>query len=507
MANKFIGVADSAQKLNTPRTISLTGNASGSATFDGSSDISIDVLNSTATTATKWATPRTITLTGNASGSVSIDGSNNVTLNVSNSYATEAWISDMVVGVYTNGGGQQPPSYIPKGRVRFNMMNGLPGITSAFAGYYCDCMLMDTYTGSDVPTSTGFGINRTTDSVRAWIFNGAQGGSTWRRSAELITTGNIGTQSVAQAVNADTLDGCHGSSSQQINTYVLRDKNGYAYFNYINSNTSASENPSIGSFIVTNSSQDGFYRKCTLASAKYQLGVPSVINNVASTDTGSALSANMGRSLYNDIMRGTQATSKMFTVTGDANTYYPVLISGGNFDYYAEEFINISRRYNERAPSSWNTSTHMGGLTLCMSWNFDGYWGGNSGLTPIIYRISQTYSTMVADVGVATTGLVVFLRGGTADYHFNSTLGTLPTITVYYSTYTDAANRTFSPTTTISPTWISRAINYTAYNKPTPAEIGALATGGTAVNSNALGSIAAANYINTSDTLILRGVV
>lgn len=47
-------------------------------------------LTGNASTASQWATSRTITLSGNASGSVSISGSSNVTLNVSNSFATNA---------------------------------------------------------------------------------------------------------------------------------------------------------------------------------------------------------------------------------------------------------------------------------------------------------------------------------------------------------------------------------------------------------------------------------
>lgn len=41
-------------------------------------------------TASKWQTPRTITVNGNSSGSVTLDGSANVTLNLTNSYASGA---------------------------------------------------------------------------------------------------------------------------------------------------------------------------------------------------------------------------------------------------------------------------------------------------------------------------------------------------------------------------------------------------------------------------------
>ncbi|MBP2663748.1 MAG: hypothetical protein H6Q71_1696 [Firmicutes bacterium] len=74
-----------AAKLTTARTIAITGNAAGSATFDGSADVSItvDVTNAdtattctgNAATATKLATARTLSFTGDATGSLSFDGS------------------------------------------------------------------------------------------------------------------------------------------------------------------------------------------------------------------------------------------------------------------------------------------------------------------------------------------------------------------------------------------------------------------------------------------------
>lgn len=73
------------------------------------------------------------------------------------------------------------------------------------------------------------------------------------------------------ATNADKLDGYHGSSSASASTYVLRDSNNYVWFNYINSNTSNSENPSISQVIVTNGS-DNYYRKASLSHLKTSLG-------------------------------------------------------------------------------------------------------------------------------------------------------------------------------------------------------------------------------------------
>ena len=98
--------AAAASKLATARTISLTGDATGSVEFDGSDDVAITVsvaddshnhtianvdglqtaldgklaTTGTAAAASKLATARTITLSGDVTGSVSFDGSKNVTI-------------------------------------------------------------------------------------------------------------------------------------------------------------------------------------------------------------------------------------------------------------------------------------------------------------------------------------------------------------------------------------------------------------------------------------------
>lgn len=68
--------ANTALKLALARTISLTGDAAGSVSFDGSANVSMVV------TVNKLSTPRVISLTGDASGSASFDGSGNVAIAV-----------------------------------------------------------------------------------------------------------------------------------------------------------------------------------------------------------------------------------------------------------------------------------------------------------------------------------------------------------------------------------------------------------------------------------------
>nr|WP_300841715.1 tail fiber domain-containing protein [uncultured Acetatifactor sp.] len=110
--------------------------------------------------------------------------------------------ANQINGVYTGGGGAQPPSYVISGKTRFNMMNNFKGLTNP-AGAYMDTILMDNYTGGDVPYVTGIGVTKNNGNPRMFIANGAKGnGSSWAHQVEAITTGNISSQSVNYATSA-----------------------------------------------------------------------------------------------------------------------------------------------------------------------------------------------------------------------------------------------------------------------------------------------------------------
>lgn len=90
-------------------------------------------------------------------------------------------------GTYTGSGGSQPPSYVTAGTLRANMMyynmSGSP---------YCDWIMMDTYTGSDVPYVTMIGVTKTA-TPRAFIASGPKGNtstSSWVRK-ELATLNDL----------------------------------------------------------------------------------------------------------------------------------------------------------------------------------------------------------------------------------------------------------------------------------------------------------------------------
>ena len=95
----------------------------------------------------------------------------------------------LVNGTYSGNGGAQPPSFVSGGQVKFAMMNNPKGLTGFPT--YADTIIMDTYTGNDVPWTTGLGIIKQDANPRMFIFNGAKGNTTtWKNIAEVLTTKN-----------------------------------------------------------------------------------------------------------------------------------------------------------------------------------------------------------------------------------------------------------------------------------------------------------------------------
>lgn len=102
-------------------------------------------------------------------------------------FTPSSHIHTAIQGTYTGSGGSQPPSYVTAGTVRANMMyynmSGNP---------YCDWLMMDTYTGSDVPYVTMIGVTKTA-TPRAFIASGPKGNtstSSWVRK-ELTTLNDL----------------------------------------------------------------------------------------------------------------------------------------------------------------------------------------------------------------------------------------------------------------------------------------------------------------------------
>lgn len=227
--------------------------------------------------------------------------------------------------------------------------------------------------------------------------------------------------------DADLLDGCHGSYQPSPNTYVRREDNGYTKQNYILYTPNKGQNPSIGSFVVTNTG-DNYLRFATKT---------NVVNQLA--ESPGTLINNNGHTYS-------------ITVTGNANTYYPVVIDTP-LEKEAINYVSIWK--NLGSQTATYTGNHDSGTSSMWliyevrKWLQD----GNGGYLKCWYY-SMPYANLCATTSAAGSGsgkLVVYLRGGGTSYNISTTYKS--SVSVYYqqTNLGDSSSPVrVSPTTSIS---------------------------------------------------------
>ena len=139
-------------------------------------------------------------------------------------FTPAAHTHESIVGRYTGSGGVQGPNYMGANAVRFNMMYANPpGNGSDGDTRYCDWILMNCYSWSDVPYATAIGISKKTSNPRAWIMCGPNSSdrSTWSRK-ELACKTDIPTSlkcpyALTIQQNGTTLDTYDGSAAKTVN--------------------------------------------------------------------------------------------------------------------------------------------------------------------------------------------------------------------------------------------------------------------------------------------------
>lgn len=120
----------------------------------------------------------------------------------------------------------------------------------------------------------------------------------WSAGTLLCSKGVTGGGTEATVWDSANLPVAQGASG---GTVVQRDANGYIYNGYINTNTSESENPSIGSFFV--SSGDGFIRKATAQHAANTLA-PLVAPMIATSGAETAREIYSGDHTWGNLAAG-----------------------------------------------------------------------------------------------------------------------------------------------------------------------------------------------------------
>ena len=185
-------------------------------------------------------------------------------------------------------------------------------------------------------------------------------------------------------LNADLLDGFHGSAESTANTYVRRNQNKYISVNYINSDTAKNENHDFTQIITTDDG-DNYYRKA-------------------------------GISFFMKRLNSYTKTIDLRSL--DANKYYPI-----SFQLVQKEsFIRI-KIWNCLDGNKPTWATHRDGFSAAIEWDTTANGWGSQNTQRIIYADNYKFCDKSPCGGIEQNEMasveIVYLRGG-AIYYYNN---------------------------------------------------------------------------------------
>lgn len=185
-------------------------------------------------------------------------------------------------------------------------------------------------------------------------------------------------------LNADLLDGFHGSAESTANTYVRRDQNRYIRVGYINSDTAKNENHDFTQIITTDDG-DNYYRKAGIRFFMKRL------NSYTKTIDLKSL---------------------------DANKYYPISFQLEQ----SKSFIRI-KIWNCLDGNKPTWATHKNGFAAAIEWDITANGWGKQDTQRIIYADNYGYCDKSPCGGIEQNTMasveIVYLRGG-AIYYYNN---------------------------------------------------------------------------------------
>jgi hypothetical protein len=185
-------------------------------------------------------------------------------------------------------------------------------------------------------------------------------------------------------LNADLLDGFHGSEESTANTYIRRSKDKYIYVNYINSDTAKNENHDFTQIITTDDG-DNYYRKA-------------------------------GISFFMKRLNSYTKTIDLRSL--DANKYYPI-----SFQLVQRKsFIRI-KIWNCLGGNKPTWATHTSGFAAAIEWDTTASGWGSQDTQRIIYADNYKFCDKSPCGGIEQNTMasveIVYLRGG-AIYYYNN---------------------------------------------------------------------------------------
>lgn len=186
-------------------------------------------------------------------------------------------------------------------------------------------------------------------------------------------------------LNADLLDGFHGSAESTANTYVRRNQNKYISVNYINSDTAKNENHDFTQIITTDDG-DNYYRKAGISFFMKRL------NSYLKTIDLKSL---------------------------DANKYYPISFQLVQM----KSFIRI-KIWNCLDGNKPTWATHAKGFSAAIEWDITASGWGTQNNQRIIYADNYGFCDKSPCGGIEQNTMasveIVYLRGGAIYYYSNN---------------------------------------------------------------------------------------
>lgn len=186
-------------------------------------------------------------------------------------------------------------------------------------------------------------------------------------------------------LNADLLDGFHGSAESTANTYVRRNQNKHINVNYINSDTAKNENHNFTQIITTDDG-DNYYRKAGISFFMKRL------NSYTKTIDLKSL---------------------------DANKYYPISFQLEQKNSFIR--IKIWNCLDGNKPT-W--ATHTKGFAAAIEWDTTANEWGSQKTQRIIYADDYNHCDKSPCGGIEQNTMasveIVYLRGGAVYYYNNN---------------------------------------------------------------------------------------
>ena len=122
-------------------------------------------------------------------------------------------------------------------------------------------------------------------------------------------------------------------------------------------------------------------------------------------------------------------STKTVYVGGDLNTYYPVRIYTYN-DVATPQYLFVKKHLGSESPA-WTGNHASGTSSLVAGWMYRSMgWDGNGSYISTLYK-HEPYAKLLGHVRLgknAANSLVVWLRGGGANYYISSNLPITPTV-------------------------------------------------------------------------------